>query len=65
MKGGHICKTRAGSLHFKVGVTVTMPGRFFKTKDIVSYNIFPVWVCRENGVVIPCFKVMKKIKFLQ
>ena len=24
-------------------------------KDIVSYNIIPVWVCRENGVVIPCY----------
>ena len=32
-------------------------------KDIVSCNIFLVWVCRENGVVIPCFKVIKRSNF--
>ena len=31
--------------------------------NTVSYNIFPVWVCRENGVVIPCFKVIKRSNF--
>ena len=24
---------------------------------------FPVWACSENGVVIPCFKVIKKSNF--
>ena len=64
MKGGHICKTRAGKLHFRVGVTVVMPGRVFKMNNTVCYNIFPVWVCRENRVVVSCFKVIKNIKFL-
>ena len=32
-------------------------------KDTVSYNIFPVWLWRENGVVIPCFKEIKNINF--
>ena len=27
------------------------------------YNIFPVWVCREDGVVIPCFKVIERSNF--
>ena len=33
-------------------------------KDIVSYNIFPVRVCRENYVVMQCFKVIKRSNFL-
>ena len=63
MKGGHICKTEAGNLHFRVEVTVGMPGWFFKMKDIVWYKIFQL--CGEHAVVIPCFKVTKKDRIIK
>ena len=38
MKWGHICKTRASNLHFRVDVTVAMPGLFFKMNNSLSQN---------------------------
>ena len=66
MKGGHICRTRARSLHFKVGGYSSYARLIFQNEGCCLLQYFSsLGMYRENGVALPCFKVIKKIKFLE